>query len=367
MPITHLQAHNLRLFSTFRLVPDKGLNVVVGPNASGKTTVLEAIYLLGTGRSFRTLQLDQAIRKGQRDLLVTGGFEEKGIPETHVGVKKDDLGRQVSISGERQEGVAALVRLIPLQLIAPDSHYQFFLSSRQRRAALDWGLFHVEPAFHGIWSRYQRALSQRNAALKQRQGAASSAWDEELSILGESLYQARSQFVQEWNAEFVFYGKQILNTDELTIQLRRGWGQEDGLRQALIRDREKDRLRGVTHSGAHRADVEIQFQGGSAKLTGSHGQQKLLVAALRLAQLKIYERRTGRRSVVLVDDLAAELDPERRHRLLAALSDLGLQVFITATERHQIDTSTWSSHQVFHVERFSDTPTDTPGRAYHTS
>ena len=358
MPLTLLEVENLRLFEKFRLTPDLHLNLIVGRNASGKTSLLEAIYLLGTGRSFRTTHLNQLIRNTTTSFLVSGLFLDEGVPSTRLAMQRDSLQTRFSVGGTTQPSASSLARTLPLQIISPDSHFQFFTNTRHRRGILDWGVFHVEPDFYIQWSRYQRALKQRNAALKARQSPkVCFAWDSELVNSGEKLQNYRQLFFIEWNTRFQDYCFDLLSISAVNLEFRQGWDPDTSLDQALHRERSRDTHAGTTHSGPHRADISLSFSGQSARIGASHGQQKLLVIALRLSQMAIFIQKTSRHCVVLVDDLAAELDKVHRQQLMTTLSNMSLQVFVTATEPGLVETKDWPSHKVFHVER--GTPEET--------
>jgi len=352
MPLTLLEVENLRLFEKFRLTPDLHLNLIVGRNAGGKTTLLEAIYLLGTGRSFRSTQLNQLIRVTTPSFLISGLFHDEGVPPIRLALQRDPQHTLISVGNGLQRSASSLARTLPLQLISPDSHFQFFTNTRHRRGILDWGVFHVEPDFYAQWVRYQRALSQRNAALKTRQSSkACFAWDPELLESGQQLHDYRQKFLAAWNDRFQHYCQQLLGTPSVEIELRQGWDPHVSFAQSLQKERSRDSQTGTTHCGPHRADIALSFSAQPARISASHGQQKLLVIALRLAQIEIFSQKTSRRCVVLIDDLAAELDLAHRQQLMHTLSGLSLQVFVTATETGLVDTKGWLSHKVFHVER----------------
>jgi DNA replication and repair protein RecF len=352
MPLTLLEVENLRLFEKFRLVPDLRLNLVIGRNASGKTSLLEAIYLLGTGRSFRSTQLNPLIRQTTPSFLVSGLFQDEGVPATRLALQRDPQLTRFSVGGKTQSSASSLARTLPLQIISPDSHFLFFTNTRHRRGVLDWGVFHVEPDFYPQWTRYQRALNQRNAALKARLAPkACFAWDVELAEAGEHLQGYRHRFLEEWNTRFQYYCRNLLGTAATEIELKQGWDTATDFTQALHKERGRDAQSGTTHVGPHRADISLSFLGQPARISASHGQQKLLVIALRLAQMEIFSRITTRHCVVLVDDLAAELDPVHRQQLMHTLSSMSLQVFATATETGLMEIQSWPSHKVFHVEQ----------------
>src|SRR4030066_673001 len=169
MSLISLVIQNIRVYECIDLEPSPHLNLVSGANASGKTTLLEAIHLLGTGRSFRTAQAEQLRRKGSLGLSIVGKLNSGGGEIGRLGMVHDLDGRKASINGLEQKTVSNLALHLPLQGISPDTHYDFQQSPKHRRGILDWGLFHVEPDFRKLWLRYQRILNQRNAALKDRE------------------------------------------------------------------------------------------------------------------------------------------------------------------------------------------------------
>ena len=141
------------------------LNLIYGENASGKTSLLEAISILGSGKSFRTSSLENVLSHGAEILRVFGRTEDGD----RLGYQWSRAGKEIRINGEPVSRISTLAQALPLQSFTPETHIEFTRSRKHRVAVLDWLLFHVEPGFHEIWSRYQRALAQRNAALKNKQ------------------------------------------------------------------------------------------------------------------------------------------------------------------------------------------------------
>lgn len=352
MSLVSLALQNIRVYESVHLEPSPHLNLVSGANASGKTTLLEAIHLLGTGRSFRTTQSEQLRRNGLNDLSVTGKLKQAGGETIRLGLTLGIDGRRASINGLETKQVSNLALHLPLQVISPDTHYEFQQNAKHRRGVLDWGLFHVEPDFPDLWTRYQRILQQRNAALKGRgQNKARHVWDDELIENGEKLQAARSQQTEQLLPHFRVCCHALLGEKhEIDLALDPGWDGQKGFGESLYRDRERDDARGFTHSGPQRADLMIFLDGQMSKLSASHGQLKLLVVALRLAQIRYLLESRGRGCCLLIDDLAAELDVVHRARLTRYLASLMTQVFVTTTDSSFIDREYWPSYKTFHVE-----------------
>jgi DNA replication and repair protein RecF len=346
MALHFLEAHRVRLITHARCNLHPSLNLITGANASGKTSLLEAVYLLGSGKSFRSAQPAHVIQHGAASLTVFGRVSHRGQMHS-LGLEREGAARRVRVDEKPETSAAALAARLPVQVLAPETHYAFLGVSSERRAALNWGVFHVEQDFYGHWQRYQRLLKQRNAALK---GAGEiGVWDVELAALGEKIHDWRERYLATWNERFGACALALTGLD-VRLDLQRGWRQDQALAEALRADCGRDREAGFTHSGPHRADVVFRGQSGGFRYHYSHGQQKLLVTAARLTQLELLAE-TGEVPVLLIDDLAAELDRAHRAAVLARLAGLGIQSFITATEESEIDLSPWPDHAKFHVEQ----------------
>ncbi len=349
MGLTRLEVTNFRSFKQANLRPSRGLNVIAGANASGKTTLLEAIHTLGMGRSFRSGGSRQMVRYGTDGLIVHGRYCTESGVDIALGVERTLSGRRIKVNGKSCDGARALAEILPLQAIVPDTRYLFVHSAQSRRAIMDWGLFHVEPQFYPLWLCYRRALHQRNSALSD--GArALEAWDHELASLGEKVHTLRQRYVDSLQSRVVAQASALLAEEGLELELRPGWASDQPLAHALIKDRERDRAHGYTHAGAHRADLKIRLNGLPLKEGASQGQQKLAIIALRLAQVELVRQQRGRRCLLLLDDVSGELDHEHRARLMAVAAALDAQAFVTITEPAELNTDVWQDCKMFHVE-----------------
>jgi len=324
------------------------LNLIHGHNASGKTSLVEAISILASGKSFRTSSLENVVSHGN-DLLRVFGRTTEG---DRLGFQWSKAGKEIRINGETVSRLSALAQALPLQSFTPDTHIEFTRSRKHRIAVLDWLLFHVEPGFHESWTRYQRALAQRNAALKSNQNPV--AWNRELATLGEQVVAFRRQSLDWLQPHIERFAKAVPGNHQLGIRIKQGWSAGKGLSEALEEDFERDRRDGFTHSGAHRSDLDIELEGRKVREEASQGQLKTLVMALRLSQLQFYTNQSERGCIFILDDLPAELDEARRADVLSELAELPLQLFITSTEPGLIDLKNWSTgYRLFHVEQGS--------------
>jgi DNA replication and repair protein RecF len=351
MQIHQVDIHRVRNLSNVSLQPAAGLNLIYGSNASGKTSILEAIYLLSHGRSFRTANIRSVIQHQTESLQVFGKIKQNQSKTfIQLGLERGPVRTNIRINQNTVTTTSQLAAYLPVQIINPEAHRLLEHGPSQRRKFLDWGLFHVEPRFHPTWQNYNRLLKQRNAALRQKIDKKNiTAWDPQLLETADTLTLLRRQYVADLLPYIQNYTNRLLDI-ALDIQYRPGWNQEQDFKTALDEDFEQDRMQGHTRKGPHRADLRLTEHGITVQDKFSRGQQKLLVCALRLAQIKHLKDQLEQSSVVLVDDLAAELDTYHRAQLLTLLAESGAQLFITATEMNLITTGGWSSQKVFHVE-----------------
>lgn len=329
MPLVSLQVEQFRCLEQVGLTLDPRYNLFVGPNASGKTSLLEALFFLGRGRSFRTRRLERLIRQGQHEFRLIGRVEHGGRTVV-LGIRGTRQGTEIRVGGAPAQSAGDLAAHFPPQVIDPEIHKLLEEGPSRRRRFLDWGVFHVEPVFMGTWQRYYRALRQRNAALRQGLDVrVATAWDAELAESGTQLADLRRRYAELLAPELTAMGQRLLGLD-VALAYHQGWAAEEGLAEALTRGWDRDRRYGLTHAGPHRADVVVRVEGHAARERVSRGQQKLLAAALTLAQLVLQEHRAPHRSALLLDDPAAELDGPNLERLLAVVRELPVQLFVTS-------------------------------------
>ncbi|MGH8495480.1 MAG: DNA replication/repair protein RecF [Gammaproteobacteria bacterium] len=329
MTLERLHGRNFRCFASFELLPDPRLNVIVGLNGAGKTSLLEAIYIVGRGRSFRSGDPDTLRRSGSRAFALDAVIAKSPRRAT-VRIEAAAGGTEVRIDEREANGLAELAELLPVQVIEPGAHKLIEEGPARRRRFMDWGVFHVEPRFLETWRRYQRALRQRNAGLKQgATDAALAGFEMTLAECGEAVGRMRSRHVDRLRP-FLTSAAAMLLGDAVDCHLSLGWSPGQPLAKALYEARSGDRRRQVTQVGPHRADLQIRLWGKAARDRVSRGEQKLLAASLILAQIDLLSSLDRSPGSLLIDDPAAELDRNRLERLLKAVLSRDAQVFITA-------------------------------------
>ncbi|MBS0376122.1 MAG: DNA replication/repair protein RecF [Proteobacteria bacterium] len=329
MTLRRIEIDDFRCLAEVRLDLDPRYNLFVGPNASGKTSLLEALFFLGRGRSFRTRRLDRLVRQGREGFRVVGWTEAAGHT-TVLGIGGDRRSTEIRIGGAAAGSAGELAHHFPPQVIDPEVHKLLEEGPHRRRRFLDWGVFHVEPTFLETWQRYHRALRQRNAGLKPGADPESArAWDPEILAAGTRLDEIRRSYLALLEPTLQAFGARLLGLP-VALSYASGWAAGETLAEALERSSDRDRKLGVTHVGPHRADVTARVDGQVARERVSRGQQKLLAAALTLAQLAVQETRAPGTGALLLDDPAAELDAANLERLLDLVRELRVQLFVTA-------------------------------------
>lgn len=348
MPLGSFHAERFRCLADVELELDPGANLFVGPNASGKTSLLEAAFFLSRGRSFRSRRREALIAHGQDSFLLAGQAvgSAGAIP---LGVRAGRSETEWHVAGAVASGIADLAEQFPAQVIEPEVHKLLEEGPGRRRRFLDWGVFHVEPNFLPTWRRYHQALRQRNAVLKQNAGDGDlDAWESELSTHGEALAAQRDRYLTRIAEPLEAIGVALLD-EPITLVHHPGWDRDHSLRAALEQDRRRDRRYRATQLGPHRGDVLVQVGGRTAKEYVSRGQQKLVAAGLMLAQLDVQEQEKPGRSALLLDDPAAELDGDNLARLMKLVRAVPAQLWVTAL-RPEI-AGLVREARVFHVER----------------
>jgi DNA replication and repair protein RecF len=325
--LSRVQVTDFRSLHSATLQLDPAFTLITGANASGKTSLLEAIYVLGRGRSFRTRRLEHLIRHGTERFVVFGEVELQGR-KVPLGVEGSAAGVRAKIAGEKPASLAELAVALPVQIIDPEVHRLIEEGPSRRRRFLDWGVFHVEQSFVTDWQRYQQVLRQRNAALKARQSKAMvSVWDAELISFGERLSGARLRYVAMLAEAAAPIAQHLLGLS-LGLSYRTGWSKDRSLAEAVDQSWSHDQEMGATQVGPHRAELAIRLDGAAVKDRISRGQQKLLAASLLVAQVKLFPEQ-GVRPTLLLDDPAAELDDQRLGGLIVEVSQQAVQLVVT--------------------------------------
>ena len=351
MAISRLIIENFRNLSAVDLEFDHGFNFLVGKNGSGKTSLLESIFYLGHGRSFKSSVTTRIIRYEQPHFTLHGRIQERQH-QWSVGLQKLRQGNSiVKINGEDGNKIADLAHLLPMQLITPEGLTLLNGGPAFRRAFLDWGLFHHQSYFHAAWSNLYRLLKQRNAALLQTYDYGQlKIWDVELTKLAHQVSQWRAKYAEALRPEIEQTCRLFLPELEISLSFHQGWEKDSDYGELLKQNFERDKAIGYTVAGPQKADFRFKANGLPVEDVLSRGQLKLLMCALRLAQGEHLMAQKNRHCIFLIDDFASELDESKRALLAERLQHSGSQVFVTAISHDQLQQMQPSQQRVFHVE-----------------
>ncbi|TGD72801.1 DNA replication/repair protein RecF [Mangrovimicrobium sediminis] len=353
--LRRLHINQVRNLDSVRLEDLQRVNVFFGANGSGKTSVLEAIHLLGMARSFRG-SIRSLVTHGHQACTVFGGLTPGN---QSIGVQRGLTGDvQIKVNGSSVRTVAELVAILPLQVITAESFDLLTGAPGARRRFLDWGVFHVEQGFYGQWQRYQRGIKQRNILLRhgKMSGQELAVWTREIAQSGEALSADREAYFTRLAPRFRDIMEGLApSLKDLELRYRKGWDKQLSLLEALENSLSADREQGYTHVGPQRADMRVFVDGRLAAEVLSRGQQKLVVCGLKLAQGMVMAEAERGNCAYLVDDLPAELDREHAGLVCSLLSSMSAQVFITCVQREDIS-AVWPAEggaelAMFHVEQ----------------
>lgn len=344
MRLAELWVENFRNLAAVELIPAAGINVIFGSNASGKTSLLEAIHFLARVRSFRPTRPQQLIRHGTDALTVRAVLAES---QTRLAVRRSAERTEVRIDQQDVRSLSVLARHLPLQVVNTESQRLLLDGPQVRRSFLDWGVFHVEHSYYEHWRRYDRALRQRNRALRSADARLARSWEPELEAQATAVSEQRQRYVAALDALVQPLLSRWLPDETITFEYRCGWPLGRSLCEAFEGGRSREAEVGHTLYGPHRADLLIRSNGYDAQHRLSRGQQKLLAIALLLAASQVMHAHGE--ALLLIDDLPAELDAQKRDEVIEVLLSAGAQAFVTTTDPAAVPIPSGSG-KWFHVE-----------------
>lgn len=352
MNLLALRIQDLRCLSHVELELSPGINVFLGNNGAGKTSVLEAAFLLSHAQSFRSGNKEALVRRGADQLSIYAELRRANGYTNQLGLGCSDGRWSARIDG-KTVSLGQLVHACAVVCFEPGTHALVGGGGEHRRRYLNWGLFHVEPRFLETWRRYERALKQRNKLLRSGQLANSALfapWERELADAGVAIDRQRTAYLQRLTPLVQECAAKLLpELGSLDVRYRRGWPDAVDLQPALAEQRGRDGARGHTSLGVHRADWSLVFERAPLREHLSRGQEKLAALACVLAQARLYALEHTEWPVVCLDDFASELDELHQEAVADELLTAGAQVLLSGT---QVADSLLASASVrFHVER----------------
>lgn len=332
-----LYLHNFRLYEEAYIEFSPGVNWINGKNASGKTTLLEAIYLLTSGRSFRTHQLTNLIRHESAHFYLEAHFVKHEIAQK-IRIIFSAKEKKIFINNTQCTSSSNLAGLLLSVIYSPDDLNLISGAPQERRQFLDAQLGQVDPLYLHHLNRYQRAMRQRNMLLKNKNLSSIAGWEYEMANSAAYLLKKRLPLVEQLQAEATPIYQQISDEDiSLTLSYRTT-GKIEGLpihfRDQYIaqyqKNREKEMILAATLIGPHKDDMAITLGGKEARYFASEGQLRSCAAALRLSEWNLLHTNSEEMPLMLIDDITTSLDAERCRRLFSQINRLS-QVFVSST------------------------------------
>jgi DNA replication and repair protein RecF len=363
MHLTRLYLRNFRNYDEALVSFSPSVNLITGGNAQGKTNLLEALYFLSTGRSFRTARLEHLIRSGASFFYLEAHGIKQGVSHV-IKATFDGQTRKVHHNGTTYASFAYLIGILPSVLHAPEDAALIAGAPQERRKFLDIALSQSDPLYLERLSRFHKAMRQRNLLLKEQKESLLSSWEEPMAEAAAYVATKRRELTSalashlQASMRALSSGKELL---EASYQSSLPSEEPDPaafyLRQ-FHRQRPRELALGVTVTGPHRDDLLLTLDQRDARLFSSEGQKRCAVAALRLAEWKRQEGRLGFSPLLFIDDFGIHLDRERSLLLQQQLAGLG-QVFLTSPRflEHAL-----SKPHLLHVAQGTVTPggADTP-------
>lgn len=330
MQLRSLQLKNFRSYSDARFDFSEGVNVISGANAKGKTTILEAIYLLISGHSFRTAHMQELIKHGEEAFFIEAYYLKHGI-EQRLAIAYGQNLLKVIHNSSQTSTLVTLFGALSGVVMAPDDAALVKGSPQVRRRYLDLQIAQSDPLYIHYARRYKRALRQRNALLKARSSAAIEGWEEEMATAAAYISKERSGALAALSsAAATQYQKLTGEQQPLSMRYAPTLSGEDYLAQ-YQRMRKRELEVGYTLKGPHKDDFIVAIGDHPVRHFGSEGQQRSCIAAMRLSEWSRLKEKLSASPLMLVDDIAIGLDPNRCARIYEELSTLS-QVFLTTTE-----------------------------------
>ena len=357
MKLLSLRLQDWRNVVSAELDCDGRFIVLHGPNAQGKTNLLEAVYALATLKSFRTRKNRELIRFGEDVARLRGQIDDGHITR-ELSLEVQPTSKRGFIDGKPPSQLREYFEGIRAVLFAPEDTALVRGAPELRRAFVDRAAFTASATFLEIAQVHKRLLDQRAALLRRFpvDPEQLAVFDEQLAVAGARLVLRRRRLLDELEAPFTELHARISGHGEATMSYRSCLPVSEDLgvlsgvyMDALVRTRQSSIDRGINLVGPQRDDLVLELDGQPARAFASQGQTRRIVLALKLSEL-LAARARGARPLFLLDDLSSELDRLRRGRLVELLEELDLQCFVTTTDPDVVRAGTSADVRAYEVE-----------------
>lgn len=357
MRILSIKLHHYRNYRQLELLPDSGLCVLTGLNASGKTNILEAVFLCALGRSHRTSHDGELIRSGAEEGLVVLKIDTAmGVRTIRIELRLKER-KRVFLDGQPIAKSGELMGALNVVMFSPEDLALVKDGPSERRRFLDMELSQLQPSYYYTLQQYNATLKQRNMLLKDFEQAdydTLELWDAQLAKLGASITLSRATFVKELGVVArELHGIMSCNREELLVSYQPSIPQvepkllAEAMQNALADNIERDLYRGNTSIGPHKDDVALFLNGTDVRVYGSQGQQRTTALSLKLSEIEIIRRVRKDTPVLLLDDVLSELDADRQAMLFQAVN--GCQTMVSCTHLEEFTKAGVDRMQVYEV------------------
>ena len=347
MYIKEITLENFRNYKNQKIELNENTNIIFGDNAQGKTNILEAIFMLGLGKSFRTNKEKELIKENEKNSKIEIKFV-KNNREEKIKLEITDK-KRFFINDIPVKKISEIVGKINIVLFSPEDIEILRNEPIKRRKFLNIMISQLRPMYIHIMSEYNKSLEQRNNYLKQIKYENKSKnnleiWDEQLVKLGTKIYEYRKEFIEKINKKIKeIHSKITDNKENIEIKYKTNISKENYLKK-LKENIDLDIQKGYTSIGIHRDDFEIIINGKNVAIYGSQGQQRSSIISLKLAEAEVIYDEIEEYPVILLDDFMSELDKKRIHGFIKNIKNN--QVIITCTEKIRLDTMVYNLYKV---------------------
>ncbi len=328
--------------------------ILIGANGQGKTNLLEALYFLCYGNSFRTSNLKELLSYFSKSLNLKATFLSDKNEKRKISISVSNKKRQIKIDDKIIHDRKQLIYNIPCIVFSHDDIAFITGSPESRRKYFNQTMSMYDPIFFDDLRYYNKILKQRNALLKNGDYSLLDVYDYNLAKYGFLIMRARKKAVDEMNLLFPSLYKEVSNIDNVKLEYKSSWRKcesEEDIIENLKQNRERDIKFSISNTGIHRDKFTINTEYGELSAIGSTGQQRLASLVLRATQCKYYKLKTEKEPILLVDDVLLELDHEKRDKFLSLFNDYSQAFFTFLPKEKYFNKIDLDNSIVYNVEK----------------
>ncbi len=351
MQISKLKIQGFRCYESLEIEFIQRINIFSGTNGAGKTSILEAIYFISTGKSFRSKRNKNLINHHADEMLVFAHYNNADDTNNRVGITlASNLKKNIKLNGQKINNQSAIAHKLPVVSIDPDSYLFLDKPPQYRRSFLDWLVFHVKPEYLNVWSKVSRCQKQLNSLYKGKSADQVDHWESLYIKYATELTQMRAAVFSDLkpliNQRIELIVPELAKFDLIFYQ---GWSQDNTLTEQLTKDRNKNVLYGNLNFGVHKMDIRNTFNNQPAHEILSRGQKKLISIIYYLSYIELLSTHLKVNPILCLDDMDAELDSGKTKVLFDFIQNSSHQTFISTVDANKL-LDVLPNADLFHVE-----------------